>query len=145
MIAVRVARPVIALLSGLLFGIGLFVSGMSNPAKVQAFLDVFGAWDPSLGLVMAAALGVVVVEFHGARAIDRSFVGEPFHWPEPQPVDFPLLVGSVVFGVGWGIAGLCPGAALVGLGLGQLPAAVFVTAMLLGIALVGQMTDDRGQ
>ncbi|MDR2113296.1 MAG: hypothetical protein LBQ62_09390 [Candidatus Accumulibacter sp.] len=131
-----IARPVIALLSGLLFGAGLFISGMSNPAKVRGFLDVFGAWDPSLGLVMASALGVVIVEFNGARAIDRSFVGDPLRWPEAEPVDFPLVAGSVLFGIGWGLAGLCPGASLVGLGLGQLPAAVFVASLLFGIALV---------
>lgn len=140
-----VVKPAVALLSGLLFGAGLFVSGLSDPAKVLGFLDVFGVWDPSLALVMAAALSVVVVEFSGARALDRSFVGEPFVWPKSGPVDLPLVAGSILFGLGWGIAGLCPGTALVGLGLGRLPAALFVIGLLLGSMMGGAWSGEAGR
>ena len=102
------AKPAVALLSGLLFGAGLYISGMSNPAKVVGFLDISGSWDPSLALVMAGALSVVIVEFSGARAIDRSFVGDPISWPASRPVDLPLVAGSILFGIGWGLTGFCP-------------------------------------
>lgn len=143
MIAKSVIKPSVALASGVLFGVGLFIAGMSNPEKVLAFLDIFGAWDPSLALVMAGALSVVIVEFSGARALDRCFVGEPFHWSAERPVDLPLVAGSILFGVGWGMTGFCPGASLVALGLGYLPAALFVASLFVGFGIGGALTAER--
>ena len=133
----------VALVSGLLFGAGVYISGMSNPAKVVGFLDIFGAWDPSLALVMAGALSVVIIEFSGARAIDRSFVGDPISWPASRPVDVRLVVGSVLFGIGWGLTGFCPGASVVSLGLGYLPAALFVVSLIFGLKIGNEVSEQR--
>ena len=137
------AKPAVALVSGLLFGAGLYISGMSNPAKVVGFLDISGAWDPSLALVMAGALSVVIVEFSGARAIDRSFVGDPISWPASRPVDVRLVAGSILFGIGWGLTGICPGASMVGLGLGYLPAALFVVSLIFGLKIGHELSGKR--
>lgn len=126
---------IIALLSGLLFGIGLLVAGMADPAKVLAFLDVAGAWDPSLGLVMAGAIAVAVVPFALARRRTRSLLGLPMQLPARGVIDRRLVAGSLLFGVGWGMAGICPGPALVLLGIGRIEAVWFVAAMLCGMAL----------
>lgn len=122
-------------LSGLVFGVGLIVSGMSNPAKVLGFLDLAGAWDPSLALVMGGAIGVGVVAFAVASRRTTSFLGLDMKLPTARHIDLRLMAGSLLFGVGWGVAGFCPGPALVALGAGHLKAAVFVTAMLAGMAL----------
>jgi uncharacterized membrane protein YedE/YeeE len=119
---------------GLLFGIGLLVSGMSDPGKVLGFLDLAGAWDPSLALVMAGAIGVGLIGFRLVRDWDASLLGLPMHLPAKGEIDRRLVVGSFVFGVGWGLAGFCPGPALVALGTGSVEAFVFVAAMLAGMA-----------
>lgn len=123
-----------AFVTGLVFGFGLLLSGMANPAKVLGFLDVAGAWDPSLLLVMAGAIGVGLVAFSLAGRRTQSLLGEEMRLPPSGRIDRRLLAGSAVFGVGWGLAGFCPGPALVALGMGLAPAAVFVAAMLAGMA-----------
>ena len=123
-----------AFITGLVFGFGLLLSGMANPAKVLGFLDVAGAWDPSLLLVMAGAIGVGLVAFSLAGRRTQSLLGEEMRLPPSGRIDRRLLAGSAVFGVGWGLAGFCPGPALVALGMGLEPAAVFVAAMLAGMA-----------
>ncbi|WP_454712860.1 DUF6691 family protein [Cupriavidus nantongensis] len=125
----------LALLAGLVFGIGLILSGMANPAKVLGFLDLAGAWDPSLAFVMAGAIVVGVAAFALARRRQRSWLGLPMQWPALAAVTPRLLLGSAAFGVGWGLAGFCPGPALVALGAGYAKAWGFVAAMLAGMAL----------
>ncbi|MCA1323697.1 YeeE/YedE family protein [Herbaspirillum sp. alder98] len=124
-----------ALLAGLLFGLGLIVSGMANPAKVLGFLDLAGAWDPSLALVMAGAIGVGLPAFAVARRRRQSLLGAAMQLPTAKGIDRRLVIGSLLFGVGWGIAGICPGPALVLLGAGQVKGAVFVVAMLAGMLI----------
>ena len=128
-------RGIYALLAGLLFGLGLAVSGMTDPDKVLNFLDISGRWDPSLALVMAAALAVSVPGFAWARRRQRSFNGEPLPPLPPQSISARLLLGSALFGIGWGIAGYCPGPALANLARGSGEALVFVIAMLAGSQL----------
>jgi uncharacterized membrane protein YedE/YeeE len=124
-----------AFAAGLLFGIGLIVSGMTDPAKVLDFLDLAGRWDPSLALVMAAAIAVAAPAYRAARARPRALLGEPIQLPAARRVDRPLVLGSLAFGAGWGIAGYCPGPALVAAGSGREKALVFAAAMLAGMAL----------
>jgi uncharacterized membrane protein YedE/YeeE len=125
----------IALLSGLVFGAGLILSGMANPAKVLGFLDLAGAWDPSLAFVMAGAIAVGAVAFALARRRSTSWLGTEMRMPTAHQIDRRLIGGSLLFGVGWGVAGFCPGPALVALGMGEAKAALFVFAMLAGMAL----------
>ncbi|WP_077033261.1 DUF6691 family protein [Pelomonas sp. KK5] len=120
---------------GLLFGLGLLLSGMSNPAKVLGFLDLAGAWDPSLALVMAGAIAVGLPSFALARRRQRAWLGDKMQLPAGRAIDRPLVVGSLLFGIGWGIAGFCPGPALVALGIGVPQGLVFVLAMLAGMGL----------
>ena len=122
-------------LVGLLFGLGLIVAGMTDPGKVLAFLDLAGAWDPSLAFVMGGAILVGLVAFSIAKQRTRSFLGEAMHLPTARDIDPRLIVGSLLFGTGWGIAGFCPGPALVSMGSGQPKAVVFVVAMLVGMGL----------
>jgi len=122
-------------LVGLLFGIGLILSGMTDPGKVIGFLDLAGAWDPSLALVMVGAIGVGVVAFAIARKRTKAFLGGAMQLPTSNVIDHRLLVGSLVFGAGWGLAGFCPGPALVSLGAGHWQALVFTGAMLAGMAV----------
>ncbi len=124
-----------SLLAGLVFGLGLILSGMANPAKVLGFLDLAGPWDPSLALVMAGAIAVGLVAFFVARNRTASFLGAEMRLPTARHVDRRLVVGSLLFGVGWGIAGFCPGPGLVALGMGEAKAAAFVAAMLLGMGI----------
>ena len=124
-----------ALLSGLVFGLGLIVSGMANPAKVLGFLDLGGAWDPSLALVMAGAILVGFFAFLFAKKRTRSFIGADMKLPTASAIDRRLLTGSALFGAGWGIAGFCPGPGLVALGMGESKALVFVVAMLVGMVI----------
>lgn len=126
---------VAALLAGLLFGCGLILSGMINPAKVLGFLDIAGAWDPSLAFVMAGAIAAAAPAFFFARKMPRSLTGEPVRIPAASRVDRRLLTGSALFGIGWGIAGFCPGPAVAGVGAGEPKALLFVLAMLAGMAL----------
>lgn len=121
-------RPLVtAFAAGLLFGLGLIVSGMSRPDKVLGFLDVTGRWDPSLALVMAAALAVTAPAFAWARRRGRTEA-----IPTNRTIDRKLVAGSILFGLGWGLIGLCPGPALISLGFASLPGAVFVAAMIIG-------------
>ncbi len=128
--------PIItSLLAGLVFGVGLILSGMADPAKVLGFLDLAGAWDPSLALVMAGAIAVGLVAFTLAKARTRSLLGLEMHLPQGGSIDRRLVGGGLLFGIGWGIAGFCPGPALVALGMGEVKAAVFVMAMLVGMGI----------
>ena len=124
-----------SLLSGLVFGLGLMVSGMANPAKVLGFLDLAGAWDPSLALVMAGAISVGFFAFWIAKNRTRSFMGAEMRLPTSTNVDRRLIIGSALFGMGWGIAGFCPGPGVVALGMGEPKALVFVAAMLVGMLI----------
>lgn len=133
-----------ALLAGLVFGVGLIVSGMANPAKVLGFLDLAGAWDPSLALVMVGAIAVGLLAFRVARGRPTSFCGEPMHLPTARQIDRRLVVGSLLFGTGWGVAGFCPGPALVALGMGESKALLFVVAMLAGMGLF-ELLERRGK
>lgn len=124
-----------SLLAGLVFGLGLIVSGMANPAKVLGFLDLAGAWDPSLGLVMGGAVAVGAVAFFVARKRVVSLLGSPMRLPTSRDIDRRLVGGSLLFGIGWGVAGFCPGPGLVALGMGEVKALVFVAAMLAGMVI----------
>ena len=124
-----------AWLSGLVFGFGLIVSGMANPAKVLGFLDLAGEWDPSLALVMGGAVAVGFFAFLIAKNRTRSFIGAEMKLPTASAIDSRLLAGSAMFGAGWGVAGFCPGPGLVALGMGEPKALVFVTAMLVGMVI----------
>lgn len=129
------AHLVSAFIVGLIFGIGLLVSGMANPEKVLGFLDLAGAWDPSLALVMGGAVGVGLVAFSVARGRAVSMLGEPIRLPERRDLDAPLIFGALGFGAGWGLVGFCPGPALVALGALEIKALVFVAAMIAGMGL----------
>jgi uncharacterized membrane protein YedE/YeeE len=133
----------IALVSGLIFGIGLLLSGMANPAKVIAFLDIAGQWDPSLALVMGGAIAVAFPAFTVAKTRARAWSGAALQLPTARQIDAPLLLGSLAFGAGWGLAGYCPGPALVSLGTGSQSALVFVIAMLAGMAAHALFTRPR--
>lgn len=122
----------IALLSGVIFGLGLIVSEMINPAKVIAFLDLAGAWNPSLGLVMAGAIAVALPAFDLAKRKKNSVCGMEMNLPNNKTIDTRLIVGSLTFGVGWGVAGFCPAPALVSAATGQWQAIVFSLAMIIG-------------
>lgn len=132
-----------AWLAGLVFGAGLLLSGMANPAKVLGFLDITGRWDPSLALVMAGAIAVGLVAFGFAKQRSVSLLGVAMKLPTARQVDRRLIAGSTLFGVGWGLAGFCPGPALVALGMGQSKAAVFVLAMLAGMAVFELLERHR--
>ena len=125
--------PLFAFVAGLVFGLGLIVAGMVNPAKILGFLDIAGKWDPSLALVMAGAIAVGLVAFALARRRTMSALGLPMQLPSASALDARLVGGSLVFGIGWGLAGFCPGPAIVAIGAGYAKAAVFVAAMLLGM------------
>jgi len=132
-----------SLLAGLIFGVGLILSGMSNPAKVLGFLDITGKWDPSLAFVMVGAISVGFVAFLVAHKRTVSFMSAEMRLPTNRNIDRRLVVGSIVFGIGWGIAGFCPGPALVALGMGEIKAIVFAAAMLAGMGLFGFIERRR--
>jgi len=134
---------VFAFVAGLVFGLGLIVAGMVNPAKILGFLDIAGNWDPSLALVMVGAIAVGLVGFALARRRTLSALGLPMQLPSQRTVDARLVGGSLVFGIGWGLAGFCPGPAIVALGAGYAKAAVFVVAMLLGMGAF-ELIERRG-
>jgi uncharacterized membrane protein YedE/YeeE len=121
--------------SGLLFGLGLILAGMTDPLKVKAFLDLAGAWDPSLALVMGSAIALGVVVFAKAAKRQRAWSGAAMEIPANRRIDGRLVLGGLLFGTGWGIGGFCPGPALVALGSGMGAAGIFVAAMLLGMVL----------
>lgn len=125
---------------GLLFGLGLLLSGMTDPGKVQGFLDLFGAWDPSLAFVMGGAIAVGLFAFALAKRRTTTFLGGVLHLPTGRHIDRPLVVGSLIFGAGWGLAGFCPGPGIVAMAAGEVKAAVFVAAMLAGM-LVYRLLD----
>lgn len=132
-----------AVLAGLLFGFGLLLSGMTNPAKVLAFLDLAGAWDPSLALVMAGAIGAALLPMAWARRRTRTLLGSPIQMPGKREIDRRLVLGSVLFGIGWGIAGLCPGPALALLAGGFWQAWLFVAAMVAGMWIYRALESRR--
>lgn len=125
----------LAFAAGLVFGIGLIISGMSDPAKVVGFLDLAGKWDPSLALVMAGAIAVGLAAFAHAKRRRTTWLNLPILLPETRRVDKRLLAGSALFGVGWGLAGICPGPALVLVGAGLPQGLLFVAAMIGGMAV----------
>ncbi|MGQ3671116.1 DUF6691 family protein [Xanthobacter sp. TB0136] len=129
------ARILASLIVGLVFGGGIVVSGMSNPAKILNFFDFAGNWDPSLALVMGAALTITAIGYRLVLRRPAPVLDSSFHLPTKREVDLPLVGGAAVFGIGWGIAGFCPGGSIPALGLGKVEALVFVGAMLVGLAL----------
>lgn len=128
-------RLMIAALSGALFGAGLLVSGMTNPAKVQGWLDVFGDWDPTLGFVLTGAILPMIVAWRIASRRSLSATGVQMPPAPPQRIDGRLIAGSALFGLGWGLAGLCPGPAMASLGFGGAPFLIFFAAMVAGMLL----------
>ena len=129
-------------LVGLVFGIGLILSGMTDPAKVIGFLDLTGLWDPSLALVMGGAIAVGLIAFAMANKRTVNFLGGMLHLPASSSIDKPLVIGAILFGAGWGLAGFCPGPALVSLAAGQFKAALFVVFMVGGM-LAYELYDRR--
>ena len=124
---------IIALSAGLLFGSGILISGMGNPAKVINFFDVFGSWDPSLGFVMAGALAVTFPGYKLALRRQTPVTAEKFHVPSTSKIDLPLIGGSALFGIGWSVSGMCPGALLPDVGAGHIDALIFLVALLVGM------------
>jgi len=131
-VSARILSPLVALASGLIFGLGLLISGMNDPAKVRAFLDVFSAWDPSLIAVMGSAIPVFAVFFYFGKRRKAPLCATTFHEPQLTRVDRRLLTGAVMFGIGWGLVGLCPGPALVNLLAFEPGVLIFVLALLAG-------------
>jgi uncharacterized membrane protein YedE/YeeE len=136
-------RDIFSIASGLIFGLGLILGGMSDPAKVKAFLDLFGNWDPSLAFVMGGAIAVGVFAFAAGKKRTASWTGERMEIPNSKVIDTRLIVGGVLFGTGWGIGGFCPGPALVALGSGLMPAAAFIAAMLAGMVVHDRFLAKR--
>ncbi len=134
-----------AFLVGLIFGFGLIVSGMANPAKVIGFLDLAGAWDPSLAFVMGGAISIGAGAFTIAKKRQRSLLGEPMRLPNATELDKNLLGGSLVFGIGWGLSGFCPGPAVVSAAAGQPKALIFIVSMLAGMALYKVIKRQRNR
>jgi uncharacterized membrane protein YedE/YeeE len=132
-----------ALLSGLMFGLGLILAGMANPAKVLAFLDLGGLWDPSLGLVMGGAIAVGLIAYRIAGKRSTSFLGLPMNIPTSRIIDKRLVIGGLVFGIGWGLAGICPAPAFVLLGAGSVKGIVFLIAMLIGMGVFELLESSR--
>ncbi|GFM60583.1 membrane protein [Pseudomonas cichorii] len=137
-------RPFIALLAGVLFGIGLLLAGMTNPAKVLGFLDLAGQWDPSLAFVMFGAIAVAFLPFRWAGKRSQSLLGAPMQLPTNRTLDKRLIGGSLLFGIGWGIAGLCPGPSVALLLTLQWQPLVFVLSMLAGM-LIFQALENRSK
>ncbi|MCH1782904.1 MULTISPECIES: DUF6691 family protein [Psychrobacter] len=135
-------KNIIGLLAGLLFGFGLLISGMTEPVKVQGFLDVFGAWDISLALVMGGGLAVAIVGVQLAKRQQTSWIGTLIEMPNKTTINKKLLIGAMLFGIGWGLVGICPGPGIVLLGTGQWQAYVFIPAMIVGM-LVYQWLEPK--
>ena len=139
----KIYRSAAAHASGLVFGFGLSMSGMLNPVRVQGFLDIFGAWDPSLAFVLG---GAVVVAFLGIQVVNRMrqpLFDERFHLPSTKRIDAPLIAGSALFGLGWGIGGFCPGPGVASLSVGLPQSVLFVIAMLAGMVLHDRVWSKR--
>ncbi|MDB6062194.1 MAG: YeeE/YedE family protein [Verrucomicrobiaceae bacterium] len=132
-------KSISAFISGLIFGIGLIVAGMANPAKVLGFLDIAGRWDPSLAFVMLGAIGISFFAFRLARRNRFSVLNGLIKLPAKTEIDWKLIGGSLLFGIGWGLAGICPGPSLVLLGAGEIRILSFIAAMLLGFFFVNQL------
>ena len=129
--------------TGLLFGLGLILAGMTNPAKIMGFLDIAGAWDPSLALVMGGAVAVGLGGFRLARGRKQALLGGPVRLPTSTDIDRRLVLGSLAFGVGWGLGGFCPGPALASLATGSPKVIVFTLAMVAGMALFAVLERPR--
>ncbi len=134
-----------SLLSGTIFGLGLILAGMANPAKVLAFLDLAGLWDPSLALVMAGAIGVGLIAFALAKKRSTSFLGLKMHLPSLRIIDKRLVIGGLAFGIGWGLSGICPAPAFVLLGTGTTKAIIFVVSMLIGMEIFEKIESYRNK
>jgi uncharacterized membrane protein YedE/YeeE len=132
------------LAAGLIFGLGLVISGMANPAKVLNFLDVAGNWDPSLAFVMLGAIAVTATGFRFVLRRPKPLLEQSFHLPGQSSIDRPLVVGSAIFGLGWGLFGFCPGPAITSLGLAATGTLVFVPMMLIGIAAAALIRKRLG-
>lgn len=128
--------PVTSLLSGTLFGAGLALGGMTDPARVRGFLDIFGDWDPTLAFVMGGAVIVMAIAWRFVPRMARPIVAEEFHLPTKSDLTPSLIGGAALFGIGWGIAGLCPGPGVAALVIEPASAAIFIVAMLAGMAVV---------
>jgi uncharacterized protein len=129
------AAVVASFVCGLIFGFGMLISGMADPVKVLGFLNVFGPWDTTVVFVMAGAVGISAAGYASARLVGAPLLAAQRLWPTPKDIDAPLIGGAVLFGIGWGLAGICPGSALVNLGTLSARVAVFVVAMVLGVLL----------
>lgn len=134
---------IISYLIGIIFGIGISISGMANPAKVINFFDIAGAWDPSLAFVMGGALIVALLGYGFVLGRKHPLFANQFHLPTRKDIDLKLVGGSIVFGIGWGIAGFCPGGALPALGTGRIEVILFVAALAAGILTAKAITKIR--
>lgn len=139
------ARVLVALAAGVLFGLGLTISEMVNPAKVLAFLDITGAWDPSLALVMLGALIIALPAYRAAQGRSRPLLEERFHWPAASVIDHRLLAGAALFGIGWGLVGFCPGPAVASFAFGAAKSFIFVGAMATGAMLARALPPAHDQ
>ncbi|MDA0361040.1 MAG: YeeE/YedE thiosulfate transporter family protein [Proteobacteria bacterium] len=137
-------KSLFVLISGIIFGLGLIVSGMVNPLKVIGFLDVFGDWDPSLALVMGGAISVGIIAFTYADKRVTTLLGDELQIPKAKKnIDKKLVLGSLIFGVGWGVAGFCPGPGLVSLGMGYIDGLIFVISMITGMLILQFIQKER--
>jgi len=132
-----------AVASGIVFGIGLSLSGMLNPVRVQGFLDVFGNWDPSLAFVLGGAVAVAFVGVQVMKRMRHPAFDDSFHVPTNRKIDAPLVIGSALFGLGWGVGGFCPGPAVASLSVGIPQTVLFVLAMLIGMTLYDRVWSTR--
>ncbi|MDE1467546.1 DUF6691 family protein [Aurantiacibacter sp. D1-12] len=135
-------RPLVALAGGTVFGAGLTVGGMTDPARVRGFLDLFGDWDPTLAFVMGGALVVMAIAWRIVPGMARPLFEDGFHLPTRSDLDGRLISGAALFGIGWGVAGLCPGPGFAALAIAPADAAIFVIAMLAGFVLV-RLTEGK--
>ena len=136
-------RPLTSLLIGIVFGLGLVISGLANPAKVLNFLDVAGAWDPSLAFVMAGAVAVTAIGYRLVLTLPGPVLDAQFHLPQASAIDGRLLGGAALFGVGWGLSGYCPGPAITALAFFNSSTVIFVAGMLAGMWLAKSLTSAR--
>lgn len=136
-------RIAISLACGAVFGFGLSISGMLNPARVQGFLDITGAWDPSLAFVLGGAVAVAFGGVFGIRHMTKPVFDMSFHLPSGKHIDARLIFGSTLFGIGWGLGGFCPGPAIASLSVGLLPSFIFVACMIAGMMLYDRVIARR--
>ncbi len=138
-------KTIFAFLSGLIFGLGLIISGMANPAKVQNFLDFFGTWDPSLAFVMGGAIAVGMPGLWLVSKRTKPFFHDVFHLPTQKDIDKPLIIGSALFGIGWGIGGYCPGPAITASSMASPQTLIFVAAMIAGMILARALAMSKAK